>query len=86
MRTLRAVLAVVVVLALRASAAEPVTTVIVVRHAEKAAEPAADPPLTAEGIARAEVLSKLLSTMPVTAILSTDYVRTRSTAAPLAGV
>jgi broad specificity phosphatase PhoE len=60
------------------------TTVIVVRHAEKAAEPAADPPLTAEGVARAQALVEAVRGMPVTAIVSTDFVRTRSTAAPLA--
>src|SRR3954471_1453477 len=60
------------------------TTVIVVRHAEKAAEPAADPPLTAEGAARANALVEAVRGMPVTAIVSTDFARTRSTAAPLA--
>ena len=60
------------------------TTVIVVRHAEKATEPAADPPLTAAGVARAEALVDAVRAMPVTAIVSTDFARTRSTAAPLA--
>ena len=60
------------------------TTVIVVRHAEKAAEPAADPPLTAAGVARAEALSEAVRGLPVTAVVSTNFVRTRSTAAPLA--
>jgi broad specificity phosphatase PhoE len=60
------------------------TTVVLVRHAEKAAEPAADPPLTAEGAARAQALVEAVRGMPVTAIISTDFVRTRSTAAPLA--
>ncbi|MBS1150437.1 MAG: Phosphoglycerate mutase [Myxococcaceae bacterium] len=65
-------------------AAEATTTVIVVRHAEKAAEPKGDPPLTEAGAARAQRLVEALSGMPVSAILSTDYARTRSTAAPLA--
>ena len=60
------------------------TTIIVVRHAEKATEPAADPPLTAAGTARAEALVDAVRGMPVTAIVSTDFARTRSTAAPLA--
>ena len=38
-----------------------VTTVFLVRHAEKAAEPAQDPPLTEAGKARAEALARLLS-------------------------
>jgi broad specificity phosphatase PhoE len=60
------------------------TTVVLVRHAEKAAEPAADPPLTGAGRARAEALVEAVRGMPVTAIISTDFVRTRETAAPLA--
>jgi broad specificity phosphatase PhoE len=60
------------------------TTIVLVRHAEKGAEPAADPPLTAGGAARAQVLVDAVRGMPVTAIVSTDFVRTRSTAAPLA--
>ena len=60
------------------------TTVVLVRHAEKAAEPAADPPLTAAGEARAQALVNAVADMPVHAILSTDFARTRATAAPLA--
>jgi broad specificity phosphatase PhoE len=60
------------------------TTVIVVRHAEKAAAPAADPPLTPAGVARAEALVGAVRGMPVTAVVSTDFARTRATAAPLA--
>src|SRR6476620_10621880 len=60
------------------------TTVVLVRHAEKAAEPAADPPLTAAGEARARALVDAVAGMPVRAILSTDFARTRATAAPLA--
>ena len=60
------------------------TTVVLVRHAEKAAEPAADPPLTAAGEARAQTLVSAVADMPVRAIVSTDFARTRATAAPLA--
>lgn len=62
----------------------PVTTVIVVRHAEKAPEPKADPPLTEAGAARAQQLIEELKAHPVAAILSTATARTRATAAPLA--
>jgi broad specificity phosphatase PhoE len=66
-------------------AADPgTTTVIVVRHAEKAAEPAADPPLTAAGAARAEALVEALRGVPIRAVISTDFARTRSTVAPVA--
>jgi len=68
-----------------APAAEPVTTVFVVRHAERAAEPAADPGLTPAGQARAEALPRAVrGAGRVTAIYSTQYRRTQATAAPLA--
>lgn len=65
-----------------------VSTVIVVRHAEKAALPATDPPLSPQGELRAARLAELLgaSAGPGRAqvILSSDALRARSTAAPLA--
>jgi 2,3-bisphosphoglycerate-dependent phosphoglycerate mutase len=64
--------------------AAPVTTVILVRHAEKAAAPADDPPLTEEGTARAERLARMLASSGVTTIYTTPFMRTRGTAAPLA--
>lgn len=60
------------------------TTVILVRHAEKAAEPRRDPPLTAQGEARARWLGEVLSRAGVTRVYSTDTLRTRSTAALVA--
>ena len=60
------------------------TTVILVRHAEKAAEPAADPPLSAAGEARAKALVDVARDAGVTAVVTTQFLRTRATAQPLA--
>jgi broad specificity phosphatase PhoE len=60
------------------------TMVVLVRHAEKAAEPAADPPLTEAGEARAIALSEYVKSLPVMAVITTQFARTRATAAPLA--
>jgi TonB family protein len=62
----------------------PLTTVILVRHAEKAAAPANDPALTAAGRQRAQNLARMLANAGVTAIYTTPYTRTRDTVAPLA--
>lgn len=59
-------------------------TVIFTRHAEKAAAPADDPPLTAAGQKRAELLASMLADSGVDAIYVTELQRTQQTAAPLA--
>jgi broad specificity phosphatase PhoE len=59
-------------------------TVIVVRHAEKAAEPANDPGLTAAGVERAAALWSALKDAGVTAVITTQFARTVETAAPTA--
>jgi broad specificity phosphatase PhoE len=60
--------------------------VVLVRHAETAARPADDPSLTAAGRVRAEELAKMVQVLmqqfPLRAIFTTDYRRTRETAAP----
>jgi phosphohistidine phosphatase SixA len=63
--------------------AAPESVFFLVRHAEKA-DPSKDPPLTEEGRARAEGLARMLRDAGVDEIFSSDFVRTRDTAAPLA--
>ena len=60
------------------------TTVILVRHAEKAAAPADDPALTEAGQARAQALMAIARDAGVTAIVTTQFARTRETARPTA--
>jgi phosphohistidine phosphatase SixA len=57
--------------------------IFLVRHAEKTADKN-DPALTAAGTARAETLAVMLKDADITHIHSSDYTRTRDTAAPLA--
>lgn len=64
-------------------------TYILLRHAEKDTSAAgstmmkADPPLTQQGLARAEKLLTVLATYSPDAIYSTNYTRTKSTVIPL---
>jgi phosphohistidine phosphatase SixA len=58
--------------------------ILIVRHAEKAAEPNEDPPLTAAGVERAQALATALQDAGVTAIFTTQLRRTRDTAQPFA--
>jgi broad specificity phosphatase PhoE len=60
------------------------TTVIIVRHGEKAAQPAADPPLTEIGQARAEALWEAVQDAGIQGIITTQLARTVQTAAPTA--
>ena len=60
------------------------TLVVVVRHAEKATAPANDPPLSAEGSARAQALAAALADVRVSAIIVTATRRTSETAAAVA--
>lgn len=60
------------------------TTVYIVRHAERRTDITPDPPLTTEGENRAIALKDHLLNKNIGSIFSTDSLRTRSTAQPLA--
>jgi broad specificity phosphatase PhoE len=73
----------VFVLAAGVAHAQP-STIILVRHAEKATTPAADPPLTSDGERRARDLAAALADAHVSTILATQFKRTQETARPIA--
>jgi phosphohistidine phosphatase SixA len=60
------------------------TIAIVVRHAEKAATGGSDPHLSEAGQTRARALARALQGARVTAVITTQFVRTAETAAPTA--
>jgi len=62
----------------------PVTTVIIVRHAEKNIEPNnPDPDLSPAGQARAQEIARIFGDSRVQAIYATQFKRTQQTVAPL---
>ena len=66
-------------------AADSTTRVIyLVRHAEKCERQGSNPGLTKAGQERAELLKRMLTDAPITALYTTPYNRTRQTAAPVA--
>jgi phosphohistidine phosphatase SixA len=67
-----------------AQTAATTTTVILVRHAEKAASPADDPPLNSAGEARSRDLVQAVRDAGVSAIITTQFARTRATGQPIA--
>ena len=70
-------------LTLASTAAALDNVIVLVRHAEKV-DDSRDPELSETGRARAEVLAALLKDMQIDTIYSSDYIRTRETARPLA--
>ena len=59
-------------------------TVYLIRHAERADEPRQDPPLTEKGILRSQELARMLSNANIKAIITSQFLRTKLTAEPLA--
>lgn len=80
---IRWTVSVTVLLAAGALWAQAPTTVVLVRHAEKEAG-SGDVPLTKAGQARARELRRVLGDAGIRAIYTSDALRTRQTAEPLA--
>lgn len=78
------ILGALLVVALAATVGAQPSTVILVRHAEKASAPANDPGLTPTGVQRAADLAAALSDAHVTAIVTTQLERVKATAKPVA--
>ena len=72
-----------VIALLCATAVQAQTTIFLVRHAEKV-DSSRDPELSLPGKARAVRLKELLAEVGIDKVYSTDYIRTRETARPLA--
>ncbi len=80
-----AVLGAVVVFAYYATFARPITTLILVRHAEKVIDPNnSDPDLSPAGRARAQELVRMFGDAGINAIYATQYKRTQESVRPLA--
>ena len=80
-----AVLGAVVVFAYFSTFSRPVTTVILVRHAEKKIEPNnPDPDLAPDGLERAQEIARVFGDAGVNAIYATQYKRTQQTVKPFA--
>ena len=80
-------LALLVLFACMAPAASQNKTIVLVRHAEKDTSPGADqndPPLSADGVKRAERLRKIAGKYRPGAVYSTNYKRARMTVEPIA--
>ncbi len=80
-----AVLGAVVLFAYFATFERPLTTIILIRHAEKNVEPGnADPNLSPAGQVRAQELVRMFGDAGIGAIYATQYKRTQQTVKPLA--
>ena len=79
-----AVLGAVVVFAYFTTFSRPVTTIMLVRHAEKNIEPNnQDPDLSREGFERAQEIARVFGEAGINAIYATQYKRTQQTVKPL---
>jgi 2,3-bisphosphoglycerate-dependent phosphoglycerate mutase len=84
MRALLFLFCLICSLTIAQDAAEKPTTLILIRHAERGNDGSKDPPLAEAGITRANNLVNVFKNTDITAIYSSDYKRTKNTAAPVA--
>lgn len=84
MRFLFNLIALTVLFAGAVPARQAPITIILVRHAEPATLPPRDPGLASSGAQRAQLLARMLVDVPLTAVYSTQFARTRETAEPTA--
>jgi broad specificity phosphatase PhoE len=79
-----AVFGAVIIFAYFATFSRPLTTVILVRHAEKKIEPVnPDPDLAPEGVERAQLIARMFAEANINVIYATQYKRTQQTVQPL---
>ncbi|MEQ8924503.1 MAG: phosphoglycerate mutase family protein [Fulvivirga sp.] len=71
-------------LSINSMAQDSLTTVILVRHAEKGFSEDGDPSLNKKGNARAKHLVEMLESQEIDEIFTTPFKRTRETVAPIA--
>jgi 2,3-bisphosphoglycerate-dependent phosphoglycerate mutase len=62
------------------------TTLILIRHAEKEKDGSKDPGLSSDGLRRSERLCQIFEKTQIDAVYSTDYNRTRQTVIPIAKI
>src|SRR5436853_6204047 len=80
-----AVLGAVVVIAFLTTFRQPVTTLILIRHAEKIIDPNnSDPDLSPAGQTRAQEIVRMFGDAGINAVYVTQYKRTKETVQPLA--
>ena len=80
----RLLLCLLLLLLMSALAVRAESIVMIVRHAEKASREGDDPSLSEAGRARAETLLRMLRDSEISAIFTTEFKRTKETAAPTA--
>ena len=79
-----AILPIVAPLAQSPSSPDQPSLIVIIRHADRAASPADDPPLSDEGKARAQELVRVLKGIDFSMVITSQTKRARETAAPIA--